>query len=525
MNGWNRIDTYNILANPFTTTRPAVTLDGRRQFTQMEEPFTDEFVLGDVNLRYDFGRVDLTAITSYTHRDVLVVRDSTALTASVTGGTIGLPEPIYTLSAPLDDATLSKVWTQEVRLSGGPEKVRWVVGAFYSNNKRDYGQSLLVNRFQDLSGIPTAGTHGAGRDVLFFSDLHYKLKQFAGFGEATLAVNDQVSVTGGVRYYNFNEDRTQRFDGLFADPSDTAASTDADGFAPRLILSYKANDDVNLNAQVSRGFRLGGINDPLNVPLCTAEDLVTFGGQESWKDEKAWNYEVGAKTRIMGGRGAFNVALFDMEIDDLQATVTAGSCSSRVIFNVPKARARGLEVEFSGAPSRHFDFAISGNFNDSKLGASLLSGGSIVSGIEDGNRLPTVPKVQIAASATYQREVMGSALGYLTGTFQHTGSRFTQIGDQAAGFGTVNLLSFAPNTIGGPLTQSTFVFDPELPSYDIANVRVGVLKGRWDVSLYANNLTDERALLALDQERGTRARVGYLTNQPRTYGLTLRLNY
>jgi iron complex outermembrane receptor protein len=74
MDGWNRIDTYNILANPFTTTRPAVTLDDRRQFTQIGEPFTDDFLLGDLNLRYDFGHVDLTSITSYTHRDVLVVR-------------------------------------------------------------------------------------------------------------------------------------------------------------------------------------------------------------------------------------------------------------------------------------------------------------------------------------------------------------------------------------------------------------------------------------------------------------------
>ena len=51
----------------------------------------------------------------------------------------------------------------------------------------------------------------------------------------------------------------------------------------------------------------------------------------------------------------------------------------------------------------------------------------------------------------------------MTGIYQHIGSRFTQIGDQAAGFGTVNLHSFAPNTIGGPLTASTFTFDPELP--------------------------------------------------------------
>lgn len=35
---------------------------------------------------------------------------------------------------------------------------------------------------------------------------------------------------------------------------------------------------------------------------------------------------------------------------------------------------------------------------------------------------------------------------------------------------------------------------------------------------------DERALLSLDQERGTRARVSYLVNQPRTIGVTSRIN-
>jgi iron complex outermembrane receptor protein len=38
-------------------------------------------------------------------------------------------------------------------------------------------------------------------------------------------------------------------------------------------------------------------------------------------------------------------------------------------------------------------------------------------------------------------------------------------------------------------------------------------------------VTDERAFLSLDRERGTRARIGYLTNQPRTFGITTRLNF
>src|SRR6185503_13310411 len=115
-------------------------------------------------------------------------------------------------------------------------------------------------------------------------------------------------------------------------------STSADGLAPRFIASYRATDNLTFNAQASQGFRLGGINDPLNVPLCTQADLATFSGRDSWEDETAWNYEVGVKSRVLKGRGAVNVSGFYMDIHDLQATVTAGSCSSRLIFNVPRAR-------------------------------------------------------------------------------------------------------------------------------------------------------------------------------------------
>ncbi len=74
MDGWNRIDAFNILANPYTTTRPAITLGKRELFTQIEEPFTDAFLLTDLNWQYRLGGgLTLTSITAYTHRDILVV--------------------------------------------------------------------------------------------------------------------------------------------------------------------------------------------------------------------------------------------------------------------------------------------------------------------------------------------------------------------------------------------------------------------------------------------------------------------
>jgi iron complex outermembrane recepter protein len=535
MDGWNRHDAFNILANPFTTSRPAVTLGERQLFLQIDEPFTDDFLLTDLNLRYDFGRVNLTSVTSYTFRDILVVRDAGALTSSITGGSIGLPENVYTLDAPLNDATESRVWTQELRLAGGQDRLQWVVGGFYSDNQREYAQRLIVTGFESLSGIPTAGLR-APRDVLFYSDLAYDLRQVALFGEGTLAVGDRLNLTGGLRYYNFEEDREQVFDGLFGNDDNGTAlvsvpgSTSASGLAPRFIAGYRLSENVNLNAQVARGIRLGGINDPLNVPLCTPQDLATFSGRDSWKDETAWNYEIGAKSRLLGGRGSFNLSAFSMDIRDLQLIVTAGSCSSRLVFNVPKARSQGLEAEFTAAPTERFDIAISGSISDSELRSTLTETSetgvvTVVSGIRDGNRLPSVPRLKAAAAATYRWPLRRGSIGFVTGSYNHVGSRITQIDDHADGLGTVDLMSFGENTIGAPLTASTFRFDPVLPAYNLVNLRVGLVREQWEVALYANNLTDERALLALDRERGTRARVGYLTNQPRTVGVSLRFTY
>ncbi len=368
---------------------------------------------------------------------------------------------------------------------------------------------------------PTAGSFGAATNVLFFSDLDYQFDQLAVFGEVSYAVNDRFELTGGLRWYDFEEDRVQTFDGVFAAPGTTTGSTAADGIAPRVMASYQVNDNTILNAQISKGFRLGGINDPLNIPLCTPEDLVIFGGQDNWDDEELWNYEVGSKSTIMDGRGTFNVAAFVMDITDLQATVTAGSCSSRLVFNVPDARSQGIELEITAAPTVNFDFAISASYTDSELQSSAAAD---ISGIRDGNRLPTVPEFQAAAAATYQWFLKNDRLAHLTATYQHIGSRFTQVGDYADGFGTVNLLTF-PGTIGGPLTQGTFNFNPELPAYDILNLRFGITADKWDAAFFVNNVTDEIAFLALDQERGTRARVGYLTNEPRTYGITTRLKF
>jgi iron complex outermembrane receptor protein len=558
-NGYPRVDLYNILGNPYTTTQPAVTIGSLQQFTQQREGLTDDFTLGDLKIDYNLGVMTLTSITSYTDRKVLVLRDASQLTGSVTFDVGGSPA-IVRLNSPLYDRTKLNVFSEEVRLaSNGNDQLQWLVGGFFQHVDRHYGQNLPTPGYDafsrtlpvgDLSGADSAATD-APPDTPFFSNLSYRLKQYAAFGEATWHFTNQWALTGGLRYYKFNEDKDLLFGGVFAAPTvvpgsvtpanpngilgTIPASTDSNGTSPRLILSYKATDDVTFNAQAARGFRLGGINDPINVPLCKGNDVQVFGNQKNWKDEKTWNYEVGAKTQWLERRVTFNISAFYSDIKDLQATTTAGSCSSRIVFNVPTARSEGIEAELFARPTVNWDFGVSATVIDAKLTSSVVSSPSpgvllVVGGLQDGNRLPTAPKIQAVGSVGYTVPMLGAKDFFANFTIQYVGSSFSQFEQEQPGFGQIGGTATDPNAarliaFGGPLTVSQINFTTELPSYTLANFRFGLKTDRWQAAAYINNIADKNAQLALDYERGRSARVGYLTNQPRTIGVYGSYNF
>src|SRR5256885_9113129 len=140
-------------------------------------------------------------------------------------------------------------------------------------------------------------------------------------------------------------------------------------------------------------------SDLINVPLCSPADLTVFGNQKTWKDEKTWNYELGLKSQSSDHRVTFNVSAFYSDIKDLQATTTAGTCSSRIVFNVPTSRSEGIEAELTSRPNSTWDFGISATVVDAKLTSSVTSTLPgivptvvVVGGLADGNRLPTAPK-------------------------------------------------------------------------------------------------------------------------------------
>ncbi|MFL6576689.1 MAG: TonB-dependent receptor, partial [Povalibacter sp.] len=447
--GYPRIDVYNILGNPYTTTEPAVDPGERGQVTQLTEGIDDELKLADLKMDFAIGTTTLTSVTSYTDREVQVLRDASQLSGSVTYQLGGTPAEVR-LNSPLYDTTDLKTFSQELRLTSDTSRaVEWLVGAFYQHIDREYGQDLPTpgyDAFLARIGLPPSSGFNAPPDTPYFSHVPFTFKQFAVFGEATLHLNDQWALTGGLRYYDFDEDRTLTFAGVFADQgyTDEPGSTSSDGFSPRAIVSFKPNEDVQFNAQVSRGFRLGGINDPLNVTLCTPADRAIYSGQPTFEDEKVLNYEVGAKTRLADGRVTLNAAVFYSDIDNLQVIADAGSCSSRIVLNA-QGRRQGAEMELMTRLGGHFDLGLSASYVDSEITETRNdANGNPIAGIREGNRLPTSPEWQAAASATYNMDFGAALEGFANFTYQYVGSSWTQLADQEAPFGCVGICSGAP---------------------------------------------------------------------------------
>ena len=524
-NGFNRQEVFNIFANEFT----GDTIREREQYLLLQEGFDDETMIIDLTASYDMGGVELTSVSSYTDREIIVSRDASALTGSVSGAILGLDLDTVDIPSNLVDTTNLDQFTQEIRLgSTGFGPLQWVIGGFYSKVDRAYTQRLPTAGYDAIVDAALGAGASAGAfsgfayvpNSPYAANLTYDFTQYALFGEASYAVGP-VIVTAGGRYYDYKEERDFISGGVFSG-TDTflGDSTSSDGFSPRVILTYEATPDLNLNLQASKGFRLGGVNDPLNVPLCSDEDEALFGGFQNYDDETLWNYEAGAK--YSNGRVTANVAAFYSDISNLQVTLDAGTCSSRVVFNAEKAHTMGLEAEFAARLTDNLDVSISGSYVEAEFDTTLPEPLATSTGIRDGNRLPTVPKFQAAASVYYEDRLNRNTDWFVQASVQHVGSRYTQPSDQESN------PRFFPVFFDyrGATTLDGSTLDLTLPSYELVNLSVGLKLDRgYEVSLYANNIFDETPLLSFDRELSGLARRAYNIGQPRVIGMTLRREF
>jgi outer membrane receptor protein involved in Fe transport len=395
-------------------------------------------------------------------------------------------------------ADQSQQISQELRLaSEGEGPFKWLVGGYFARFESIASATSANPAVAYLSvGGAAANPEGIGFDQRD----PYVIKQYAAFSEESYQFTSALKATVGARYYTYSSELNSSIAGLFgptgnATPTLASNKTSASGVSPKVNLAFEPSHDLTLYAQVSKGFRPGGVNYPPPAALCPGQNVT-------YDSEYIWDYEAGEKARFAGGRFMLNADLYYIRLHNVQQTLTL-PCSYVFSTNVGTGESYGPELEFSAEITRELILSINGTYttahivavNPSLAGSTIGATENLVSGIP----LLNVPKYNVTGAIDYAVP-LNDAL------------KFT---------GRISATTTGP-------TYDVNYYVERLPSYTIVDARVGLSSGRWEGVIFANNLTDKIAALTintLSYFAPTPAIDFPAVTTPRTIGVQLNYKY
>lgn len=440
------------------------------------EPNEDKFTLYSLTGRYDFGGAELFATSSYLNKRDDSTEEITGLTDAVFGPTVGMP-------LGMDTIYRNRIFTNEVRLaSKGERRLTWLIGTFYES-------APDFNSVDQLAVDTTLPDPPVANGVAVFTHRIAHYKELGAFADATFALTDKLKLEAGVRYYDIEQHQVSITNGTYNGHSTIPIAASGNGINPKYTLSYQLTPDRMLYASASKGYRPGGGNAPLNLATCSAQ-LAALGltqAPSQYNADFLWSYELGAKTTWLDRRIVANVAVYDIDWNDIQQAIRLPApCGGGWTNNVGKARSSGAEVELDLLPIDNLQITLMYSSIDAVLKAAVPSIKADV-----GDPILQVPKTTYSASAEYGFPLPNQLHGYIRADYQYVGSR-----------------------------DQSFIVSPTqvLPAYDVANARIGVQKDKWDAALFVDNVFDVATYLN-DITDGAVPVRKIVTMRPRTVGL------
>lgn len=378
----------------------------------------------------------------------------------------------------------------EVRISSPVDApLRFIGGLFWQKQSHNIEQNYIINNIADSITVP-----GTDSNIWLTKQLR-KDRDYAAFGELTFDVTDKLSLTGGLRYYKYDNSLFGFFGyargysgntgvarcitttgqefrdnpgGTFAQPilngapcTNVNKSTSDTGFIHKLNATYKFSDDALVYATWSRGFRPGGINRRGTLPPYGADELD--------------NYELGFKYGANGFR--FNTAVYQEDWNNIQLSFL-GANGLTEIRNAGIARIRGVEADF-GYTAGGLTLGVGGSYNDAEIRRDFCRianatfdcttpGNSLLA--PAGSRLPVTPKFKGNALVRYEFP-LGSWDGHVQFNVNRTSGRKSD-------------LRPAINAIKG-----------NLKGYSTADFSIGMENDDWKFEAFATNLFDSRGVI------------------------------
>ena len=365
-------------------------------------------------------------------------------------------------------------FSEELRLNGGWSQIMdWTVGGFYFRELSVYAthQDLWYatdTTYETVPGAPPGFFNGffdfTGNDPILAHDK-------AGYLHTVWHLTPKLNLTAALRYTN--QDKTYTFSRLdpAGQPGGTAAIVAAlNGVSSeytgsrvdyRGVLDYRWTDQLMTYAQVSTGFKGGGVNPRPFFP----DQAVPF------KPETLTTYEAGIKTTWLDNRLRVNIDGYYSQYKDMQlalldcagidgiSAATGAPCA--LPYNAGNGDEKGVEFE---AQARLGGLSIDANFSYLDFAYTSLNP---VTGISNAMVTPFTPTWQGGGGMQYTQP-MGSV-----------GSLSARLDGSTRSDVYTNAVNAPSNRIGGYTTYNAHLtWEPP--------------KADWSVTLQLLNLTDKR---------------------------------
>ncbi len=474
--------------------------------TRVLEPNDRDDQLLALEVTADLGFAELTSATGFGKYDELGNRDQTDLL-------IGLQysyESFPTFTAITEEAAREEFFNQEVRLvSKGDHRYNWIIGAFYNETKsQSYSHEFTPNH--PFSTRPD--------DLEYDAFTNSKDIEKAVFGEVGFDITDAWQVTLGGRYYEYDlksvSDAEVPFFAAATYVQTTLESIAEEAFDPlndakddgtlfKVNTSYAVNDDVNVYATISEGFRLGGANGIQPCPAVidpNVQTLCALPNEQSYGPDSTTNYEVGVKSTLMDGRLTLNGAVYLLDWEGILLEGATQNGSLTFLQNGGTAQSKGFEVSFDYAPTDAINIRGNYAYTNAQLTSAapnLISTDGFYGVNPDASDAATCPVDGNGDFITPTNPLCLGAGGKdgdrLPGSPEH---QFSIFGDYTQNISSEYDIVYR---LGGSYTSDIFqrvgsIANGEtLDGYLLANASISLENDNWNLTLYSNNLFNEYA--------------------------------
>ncbi len=404
-------------------------------------------------------------------------------------------------------------YSVELRLrSKSDQRFRWEGGLYYLNIDREVGVNLgkdtndQVVRNLYIPRPMTNSTEQLAHDQ-FDTDV------YSVFGQVAYDLLDNLEASFALRYDREKrkvrnlvptvaEGATSEFitcnapgfpghgdnalnPGLCVDP--TGASGDKsktfDQWQPKLSLRWNVTDRTITYASVGVGFKSGGFNNfgsaaTVNLNINNNAAIIPQGFtpvmiNDDFKEETSTSYEIGFKSDI-GDRLHWEGAAYRVDVKDQQffEFFVGGFGLLRVVSNIDDVTIKGLELGASWAATDWLNLYANGNYIWTNIDKNTARPDTV------GNDAPYTPDYTFAFGSDFRWPITPDldlianlALNGVGKTWFHV------VQDQQR-----------PTIFGLPGDYSV----ARRNAYALLDLRVGVQGEHWTVTVFGNNITDEK---------------------------------